>query len=112
MKILKNRLYNTLDDNQPPSRAGFRRGYSAVDHVQTVKQIIEKSIEYNLEVHFLLNLVDFQKAFDTVAHECLWKAMADQGCEREIMRVLHTVQYRGIDTRVSSPYTRLSQQML
>ena len=26
--------------------------------------------------------------------------------------LLSTVQYRGIDTRVSSPYTRLSEQML
>ena len=35
-KIITNRLTQTLDENQPREQAGFRSGFSTVDHLQTV----------------------------------------------------------------------------
>ena len=57
--------------------------------MHTVKQIVEKAREYKFEVHFLF--LDLQKAFDTVDHNSLWKSMAEQGCEKEIVRVLQNL---------------------
>ena len=49
-KILTRRLTKTLDENQPVEQAGFRSGYSTIDHLQTVNQLIEKVQEFNVRI--------------------------------------------------------------
>ncbi len=44
-KLIKNRIYPTLDGHQSKDQAGFRKGFSTVDHLFTVNQIIEKARE-------------------------------------------------------------------
>ena len=62
-KILTNRLTDTLDENQPREQAGFRSGYSTIDHLHTINQLIEKTLEYNKPL--CLAFVDYEKAFDS-----------------------------------------------
>jgi len=90
MKIVKNRIYGILDNNQGEEQSGFRRGYSTVDHIFTVNQLIEKTHEYKIEVYLLL--LDFNKAFDSIKHSFLWQAMANQGVPKgwvEIIKKLY-----------------------
>lgn len=47
-KILKNRLYPILMMHQPVEQAGFRQGYSTLDHVHSINQLIEKCKEYGM----------------------------------------------------------------
>ena len=63
-KIITNRITNKLDFYQPVEQAGFRKQYSTIDHLHTVRTLIEKCTEYNVPLH--LAFVDFQKAFDSV----------------------------------------------
>ena len=35
-RILQKRMERFLDENQPREQAGFRKGYSTVDHLQTI----------------------------------------------------------------------------
>lgn len=35
-KVVSNRITNTLHENQPSELAGFRSGYSKIEHLQTV----------------------------------------------------------------------------
>ena len=35
-QMLQKRLEKVLDENQPGEQAGFRKGYSIVDHLQTI----------------------------------------------------------------------------
>lgn len=65
-KIINNRLVNKLDNYQPPEQAGFRSGYSTQDHLQVMRNLIEKSKEYNLPL--CLAFIDFEKAFDSIEH--------------------------------------------
>ena len=44
-RMLQNRMEKVLDKNKSREQAGFRKGYSTVDHLQTINQLIE---EYNM----------------------------------------------------------------
>jgi len=63
-KIIAKRLERKLDFYQSREQAGFRKGYGTNDHLQAIKVLIEKSVEYNRPL--VLVFVDFHKAFDTV----------------------------------------------
>ena len=40
-RILQKRMKKVLDEDQPREQTGFRKGYSTVDHLQTINQLIE-----------------------------------------------------------------------
>ncbi|CAG9116832.1 unnamed protein product [Plutella xylostella] len=63
-RVITNRLEQRLDDFQPPEQAGFRKGYSTIDHIHTLRQVIQKTEEYNLPLY--LAFVDYEKAFDSI----------------------------------------------
>ncbi|CAG9121819.1 unnamed protein product [Plutella xylostella] len=63
-RVITNRLEQRLDDFQPPEQAGFRKGYSTIDHIHTLRQVIQKTEEYNLPL--CLAFVDYEKAFDSI----------------------------------------------
>ena len=52
--ILLQRMIRTLDFHQPREQAGFRAGYSTIDHLQVVNQLQEKANEYNMPLCFCL----------------------------------------------------------
>ncbi|CAK1600454.1 unnamed protein product [Parnassius mnemosyne] len=80
-RVITNRLARRLDDFQPPEQAGFRKGFSTIDHIHTLRQIVQKSEEYNLPL--CLAYVDYAKAFDSV----------------EIWAVLQSLQRCQVDCR-------------
>lgn len=70
IKIIKN------DQNQGEEQVGFREGYSTVDHIFMMNQLIKKTREYNIDAIILL--IDFKKALNSIKHFFLWQAMANQ----------------------------------
>ena len=44
-QILQKGMEKLLDENQPREQAGFRKGCSTVDHLQTTNQLIEECKE-------------------------------------------------------------------
>ena len=71
------RLQPYIMEHQSVDQAAYRKGFSSDDHLFTVCQLIERSNEFNFEIW--LGLVDYEKAFDTVEHEPLWKMLREQG---------------------------------
>ena len=61
----KDHLYSTIDREQ----AVFRPGSSCVDHINTLRLIIEQSAEYHSDLHLVF--VDFENSFDSVDREVL-----------------------------------------
>lgn len=70
-------------------QSGFRGGRSCIDDVFTLKQIIEKRREFNLETHMVF--VDFEKAFDRVRREKLWSIMERRGFPRHLIQACQSL---------------------
>ncbi|CAK1581602.1 unnamed protein product [Parnassius mnemosyne] len=49
-RIITNRLACRLDDFQSPEQAGFQKGFSTIDHIHTLRQIVQKTKEYSLSL--------------------------------------------------------------
>ena len=85
-RAILTRMEKTLREHEPPSQTGFRRGFSTIDNIHTVKQIAEKSREYGIPVY--LAFVDFRKAFDCVEWPALWSALTCYGIHPQLTNLL------------------------
>ena len=85
-KIITNRITRTLDENQPREQPGFRRGFSTIDHLHAVNQLIEKCAEYKIPL--VVGLVDYNKAFDSVEIPDVIEALHEQGVDPVYVNVL------------------------
>lgn len=79
-------LGTDMDEAQPPSQAGFRSGYSTIDHMFVVQQLVEKYNEFNKLL--FLGFVDYSKAFDSIEHPFIWQALKEQGVQHKYIRIL------------------------
>ena len=77
--ILLRRILHTLDQHQPREQAGFRAGFSTIDHIHVVSQIQEKANEYKIPL--CLAYVDYEKAFDSIEFTPLFRALENQGVD-------------------------------
>ena len=102
--ILQKRREKVLDENQPKEQAGFRKGYSTVDHLQTINQLIEKCNEFKRPLCIVY--IDNEKAFDSLEHEGMCKALRSIGINETYIIVLEVI-YAGatasvhVDNRIS-----------
>ena len=73
-------------------QCGFRPGRSTTDQVFTLKQIAEKSWEHGKD-HFAC-FVDFEKAYDRVPWDKLWKVLQRCGVDRQLLRAIKSFYCR------------------
>ena len=87
-------MYDTLNENQ----AGFRRGYSTVDHIFSLNTIVEllKAQKKKLYCAF----IDFSQAFDSVWRVGLWRKLLDNCIIGNFFRIIHNM-YSGIKSSIS-----------
>nr|CDJ89596.1 RNA-directed DNA polymerase (reverse transcriptase) domain containing protein [Haemonchus contortus]CDJ89617.1 RNA-directed DNA polymerase (reverse transcriptase) domain containing protein [Haemonchus contortus] len=75
-RVNPNRIGRILDEGQPCQQAGFRRGFSTIDHIHTLTRLIEVSRDYKMPL--CLTFIDLKKAFDTVETEAVIEALGNQ----------------------------------
>ena len=85
-RMLCNRIQGTLLQSQTVDQAAYRHGFSTEDHLLALTLVTEQCQEWNVDLWF--GLVDFEKAFDTVNHDTLWKVLEDQNVEPKYIRLL------------------------
>eukprot|EP00973_Karenia_brevis_P025441 3510933-Karenia_brevis.AAC.1 len=90
--MLYNRLSPQLDKQQTPDQAGFRPEYSTDDHLYTMTILQQKASEWRLPIWCAA--VDFRKAFDSIDHDSLWRALVAQGVDKSYICLLQAL-YRG-----------------
>eukprot|EP00959_Pyramimonas_sp_CCMP1952_P398769 8355679-Pyramimonas_sp.AAC.1 len=75
-KLLCGRLRGPISEGQSVDQAAYRKGFSTIDHLLTFTLLAEASNADNAELW--MGLVDFEKGFDAVEHDALWKALREQ----------------------------------
>ena len=76
-RIILERLKKALDKTLREEQAGFRQDRSCKDHIATLRIIIEQSLEWQSQLYSVF--VDFQKAFDSVDRNVIWRLMQHYG---------------------------------
>ena len=71
LKILQARLQQYENSEFPDVQAGFRKGWGTRDQIDNMHWIIEKDKEFQKNIYFCF--IDYDKAFDCVDHNKLWK---------------------------------------
>jgi len=67
---------------------GFRDGRSVIDNIFALRIINEKPWEYNHNVQYLF--IDFQKAYDSIRRDALWKCMKEFKIYTKIINMCKT----------------------
>lgn len=93
------RIKPTLEFHQTRDQAAFRKGFSTVDHLQTMNQVLEKCQEYQMTLY--MAFIDFSKAFDSINHESIWIALNAQGLPGTYIKLLKTL-YANTTTRIKT----------
>ncbi|KAG6454358.1 hypothetical protein O3G_MSEX008707, partial [Manduca sexta] len=87
--IINTRISPTIEAKQPIEQAGFRKGFSTIDHIHTIELIIEKYQEQQRPLY--LAFIDYQKAFDTVTHASIWESLKEQRVNEKYIRVIRSI---------------------
>ncbi|KAJ2938173.1 hypothetical protein O0L34_g18513 [Tuta absoluta] len=95
--IILKRITPIIDQDQPMEQAGFRSGFSTTDHIHTLEQVLEKFKEFNRPLY--LAFIDYSKAFDTISHNSIWKALESTKLDVKYIRILKNI-YRNSVSRV------------
>ena len=66
-------------------QCGFRPGKSTIDQIFTLRQILEKTQEKQIDTHHLF--VDFKAAFDSPNREHLYATMSEFGIPVKLIRL-------------------------
>ena len=86
LRVLLNRIDKSIDAKLREEQAGFRPNRGCIDHIFTIRNILEQCIEWNSKL--ILNFVDFQKAFDSVNRESIWQILAAYGIPAKIITLI------------------------
>ena len=76
-RVLLNRMREAIDTQLRDQQAGFRKERSCTDQIATLRIIVEQSLEWNSPLY--INFIDYEKAFDSVDRNTLWKLLRHYG---------------------------------
>ncbi|XP_077255535.1 uncharacterized protein LOC143893712 [Temnothorax americanus] len=106
--IINNRIRHFLDWQIPQEQAGFVRGRGTREQILNIRQVIEKSYEFDTPV--IMCFVDYCKAFDCVDWRCLWGILTKLGVPQHLTALLCTLYYSSrrvvrVDKTTSGPFS-------
>lgn len=99
-KIITLRLTNKLDSYQPVEQAGFRSGYSTLDHILAMRIMVEKTTEYQMTLW--LAFIDYKKAFDSVETWSVLESLQNARIDHRYCALVENM-YKKATLRVNLP---------
>ncbi|CAF1440577.1 unnamed protein product [Rotaria magnacalcarata] len=109
-KVLVNRMTRQLDEQQPREQAGFRSGFSTIDHLQVINQILERTKE--CKIPLCMVFVDYEKAFDSIEINAVINALVRQNIPKKYIRTLVNINtgcstsFRLFNNNIAIPINR------
>ena len=100
LKILQAQLQQYVNRELPDVQAGFRKGRGTRDQIANIRWIMEKARQFQKNIYFCL--IDFDKVFDCVEHNKLWKILQEMGIPDHLIclwRNLYAGQEETVRTR-------------
>lgn len=85
-RVLARRLNHLAESVVGDYQCGFRGNRSTIDQIHTIRIILEKCYEYNVDVHQLF--VDFKQAYDSVKRKRLCEVLQELGVPQKIARLV------------------------
>ena len=89
LKILQARLQQYVNRELPDVQAGFRKGRGTRDQITNIHYITEKARELQKKIYFCF--IDYDKSFDCVDHNKLWKILKEMGIPNCLTCLLRNV---------------------
>ena len=88
-RILIDRIKGGTDKRLRKEQAGYRTNRSTTDQIFILRNIIEQSSEWQTPLY--INFIDFEKAFDSIHRESLWKIMQIYGIPNKIISIVQAL---------------------
>ena len=73
MQVVYTRIKKDLIEALPKEQVAYQPGHSTIEQIQTIQQIIEKSIEFQQPC--FICFIDYTKAFDSIDQTKLWEIL-------------------------------------
>lgn len=96
-RIILDRIAEPLNHLISANQAGFLPHRSCVDQINTLRILIEQSVEFNASLY--ISFVDFEKAFDALKREFIWSSLEARGIPLKIVNLIKS-SYDGGACRV------------
>ena len=96
-RVILERIKIALDEKLREEQAGFRAGRNCTDQIATLRTIIEQSTEWQSSLY--INFIDFEKAFDSISRDVLWRLLRHYGLPDKIVTIIR-VLYEGFSAQV------------
>ena len=86
LRVIATRIIKAIDGILRKEQAGFRANKGCIDHIFALRNIIEQCIEWQHTI--IINIVDFEKAFDSLDRESMWEIMRTYGIPDKIITMI------------------------
>ena len=98
--LINDRLTRFVNENNiiGPEQAGFRSGFSTLDHIFSLKTLID--IYLNKHKILYCCYVDYSKAFDTVSRTELWSKLLNNNISGKLFQIIYNM-YKSAKSCVS-----------
>lgn len=90
MRMVLNRMADALDPALRGAQNGFRRGRSTVQHILSLRRIIEET-QLSSTASLYIVFVDFTKAFDTIKWSALWAILRAYRVPEKLIAAIRSV---------------------
>lgn len=102
--IILDRISPAVEASLRKEQAGFRRNRSCLDHINSLRIIVEQSMEWNKPLFLIF--VDFERAFDTINRVVIWQCLYNIGIPDKIIKIIqmlysdapYKARFKGVDS--------------